>query len=285
MSNQPAVIRVASVMAQRFFKPATWPPGAILLVHVLATLPVLFYLLYQYTHVPAAEGIKGQAFSFQSTLPLWVPWAGALGGTTVSLVGVAHHSADWNGPKYALWHLLRPLLGMITGTLAVLILLFVIRGVVGEVNLPATGKPYDNAGLAVLFVLAFVVGFREETFIELVKRVVDVLFGPGSNARAERLAFIPSNLTATVPSGATTTEATVTLHNDTQDTYVVVAADLTVDDARFTATSDATNLDAGKTMTVKVTYTPTSRPASDVGVLTARVGGHTVRAIVRGVAT
>src|SRR3954462_8607766 len=59
-------------------------------------------------------------------MPLIVPWAGALGGVTVSLMGTARHSRDWDG-QWNLWHALRPFLGAVAGTVAFLIVVIVLR--------------------------------------------------------------------------------------------------------------------------------------------------------------
>ncbi len=37
-------------------------------------------------------------YSFQDVLPMWVPWAGALGGSFVSLVGVTAHTGSRPSP-------------------------------------------------------------------------------------------------------------------------------------------------------------------------------------------
>ena len=73
------------------------------------------------------------------------------------------HAHEWDGARYAYWHLARPVLGLVTGSVAVLILLFVLRamsgGGAGAVAVDPT-KPYDGAAQAFMFVVAFVVGYR-----------------------------------------------------------------------------------------------------------------------------
>ena len=104
--------------------PKRWSPGAFL-VYQLLVLTLLTWLLFRYA-VAKPEHVV--AFPFTRVLPLWVPLGGALGGSTISLVGIAHHASGWDGPGYAFWHLARPVLGLISGSIAVLALLFVLKG-------------------------------------------------------------------------------------------------------------------------------------------------------------
>src|SRR6478752_6970670 len=137
------------------------------------TMGVLLLAALYFTATPPSR--YHYTFSFTSVLPLWVPWAGALGGCTISLVGIVRHGRHWD-PSYAYWHLARPLLGGVSGTIGVLIVVLVLKSVAATP--PATaGAPavqdvtYDRAGVAVLAVLAFVIGYREETFRTLIRRV------------------------------------------------------------------------------------------------------------------
>jgi hypothetical protein len=63
------------------------------------------------THLPSQIG----------PVPLAVPWFGALGAVTLSLYGVLWHRVDWD-PTYVLWHVVRPLMGVVLGTIAFLLL-------------------------------------------------------------------------------------------------------------------------------------------------------------------
>jgi RsiW-degrading membrane proteinase PrsW (M82 family) len=113
--------------------------------------------------------------AFERVIPLWVPWAGALGGVTISLVGVTKYAGTWK-PALRWWHISRPLLGAVSGTFAVLLLVFVLQSIVPD----ATASGYSVRGTAVLTGIAFVVGYREETFRELVKRAADLLLKPAA---------------------------------------------------------------------------------------------------------
>ena len=64
---------------------------------------------------------------------LVVPWAGALGGVTISLVGVCRHGDSWQA-KWNYWHIFRPVLGAIFGVLGILVLALILGGISGIGN-------------------------------------------------------------------------------------------------------------------------------------------------------
>jgi hypothetical protein len=145
-------------------------------------------------------------------LPLGVPWFGALGAVTLSLYGVFDHNDHWN-PKWNYWHIARPLVGIILAIIAYFIFITLINSTgltprtsatttsmststtsgttlapttTGNPATSATSVPGQTGGTAtgpstllLYYVLAFIVGFREDTFRSLIKRAADVLFGPG----------------------------------------------------------------------------------------------------------
>lgn len=136
-------------------------------------------------------------------IPLAVPWAGAAGGVAISLVGVCRHGHDWDR-RWNYWHLFRGLLGMLFGTLGVLIAVLVIGSVTG-VDRTTGFSSLSPASQAFLAVISFVVGYRESTVRELITRVVDLVFTPvggksddlgGQLATAKEVDF------GTVPAGS-----------------------------------------------------------------------------------
>lgn len=108
-------------------------------------------------------------------IPLAIPWYGALGAVTIGLFGLFQHANSWD-EGYRNWHIARPLTGATLGLLAYLIFLVVID---------ATGTEAKKAGhpefvyYLIAFIIAFIVGFREETFTTLIKRAADLFIGPG----------------------------------------------------------------------------------------------------------
>jgi hypothetical protein len=106
-------------------------------------------------------------------IPLGVPWFGAHGAVTISIYGVVDHSEGWQ-TKWNLWHTVRPVVGAILGTLAYLIFIGVIQAT-GTTPSSVASTKSTSIVLVTYLVIAFVVGFREETFRALVQRVVDIL--------------------------------------------------------------------------------------------------------------
>lgn len=254
-------------------------PGFVLgyqAVLMLASLALLWLFTSGAWHVPH--------MGWEDVVPLWVPFGGWLGGITISIVGVAMHTHDWNRQRYGYWHLARPLLGMLTGTVAVLIVLFVIKGVAGS-PIPSGAETYSPSGIAVLFVLAFVVGYREETFRELVKRVLDVILGPGGDATAEqRVALVPALTVLTAKAGGSA-PGTVTLVNTTSDTFdvsqVTPQIDPAVGNLKVALAPGNGQLGPGQSTELSLSWTPEASAQSAETTLVVTVGGYRVTSVVR----
>ena len=103
-------------------------------------------------------------------VPIGVAWMGALGALTNSVNGVLRHGGSWN-PDYNLWHATRPALGAIVGSVSVLMFAVLMS------SSGATSTTYTT-----FYVLAFVSGYREQTFRELIKRVTDMILSPTDKA-------------------------------------------------------------------------------------------------------
>lgn len=106
-------------------------------------------------------------------VPVGVPWFGALGAVLISLTGIFEHQHDWE-PGYWPWHLSRPLIGVGLSVVSVIILKAGILAV-GSAPQPQQSIPSN----LLYYLVAFLVGYREETFRELIKRLVDVILSPG----------------------------------------------------------------------------------------------------------
>jgi hypothetical protein len=108
-------------------------------------------------------------------IPLSVPWWGALGAVTISMTGVFRNRERWDS-AYNQWHVSRPVIGAIAGSIGYLIFICVIR---------STGaSPPKSAPSAVVFdLVAFLVGYREAVFRELLQRATDVLLKPNDSSK------------------------------------------------------------------------------------------------------
>lgn len=106
-------------------------------------------------------------------VPISVPWFGALGAVLIGLYGIFDHShRDWQRGLNS-WHVARPFTGAVLGTVGFILFVSVIRAT------GITPQPSEGVGKLVYFAVAFVVGFREETFRQMIKRVADLIVGPG----------------------------------------------------------------------------------------------------------
>lgn len=140
----------------------------------LAYIGVLAAIALVHSHWSWAHRLLGTTLG---PIPLAVPWWGALGGVTISLSGLFKHAASWD-ERYEAWHVARPVMGAVMGSVGYLIFIVVIRSTGASV--PAT----TSAGGAAFDLVAFLVGYREAVFRELLRKAVDILLSPGSSTGA-----------------------------------------------------------------------------------------------------
>jgi membrane protease YdiL (CAAX protease family) len=106
-------------------------------------------------------------------LPFEVPWFGALGGSLISLAGIFDHNRGWD-PKFNYWHYARPVVGAVIGSVGAL-LFYVIGDLANSNPIRVNATVFD--------VVAFLVGYREASFRELIQRATDLLIRPGAAAK------------------------------------------------------------------------------------------------------
>jgi hypothetical protein len=114
------------------------------------------------------------------TIPIGVPFFGALGGVLVSLSATSDFRGKFWDPSWEAWHYTRWLIGGTVGIVGVLIFQagILATGLQIPDNNDTTGQATDKTNLA-YYVIAFGIGYREETFRELVRRLVEVILSPG----------------------------------------------------------------------------------------------------------
>lgn len=116
------------------------------------------------------------------SLPIGVLWFGALGAVVISISGAFDHRSDWD-PSWNLWHFTRPLIGI---SLAVVSWLIFEAGIlaVGSNPAPSAAATPTSTGTSpknlLYYLIAFIVGYREEIFRALIKRVADVILTPNT---------------------------------------------------------------------------------------------------------
>lgn len=205
--------------------PRSWSPGVFFCIDALLLVVLLgAALLFATGALPEVHPGGRPGAVFLSVVPYWVPWAGALGGVSISLVGVAGYAGEhWDPYHYGYWHLARPFLGSVFGTFAVLIIVLVLK----TVTTVDTKVPYTAQGVAVLSVFAYVVGFREATFRDLVTKVVDVILSPGTAEIEAVLAFVPAVINLRLgPAAPPSASAVVHVFNASADSVHVTQASI-----------------------------------------------------------
>ncbi|HET7799325.1 MAG TPA: hypothetical protein VFL38_02825 [Humibacillus xanthopallidus] len=261
--------------------PKDWKPGAFY-VYAIAWITLLCLLALGYSLETPLSWLPHAQFGFTEVLPLWVPWAGALGGATISLVGVTDHSAAWEGPKYAYWHLARPALGAVFGVIGVLAIVLVLQAV----SPAAKDNVYTAQGIGVLAVFSFLLGYREETFRELVKRLVDTLVKPAAPAVPTFVTLAPATVDLGTCAVSSTAATSLTLVNRASKDIDVTPADIAI-----SGTNDVTHgvaapftTGAGTDSTIPLTWTP-SAPGPLSATVTVTAGATSVTARLTGTAT
>jgi len=107
-------------------------------------------------------------------VPIIIPWFAALGGVTISLTAVFRHADDWD-PSYFFWHIARPFMAVVLGSVAYLIFL---GGVLASGSVAVSATPTSGIQGISYDVIAFVGGYREDVLRTLIKRVVDLILNP-----------------------------------------------------------------------------------------------------------
>ena len=109
---------------------------ALLILGVLYALTVLSFMPDTFVSVPVA-----------------VPWFGAVGAVLISLTGVFEHEHDWDD-NYWPWHVARPFIGASLGVVSVLIFK---AGILAVGSTPSPSPSIPNNLL--YYVMAFLVGY------------------------------------------------------------------------------------------------------------------------------
>jgi hypothetical protein len=140
----------------------------IIYLTLLAVLAILYFTDRSALSVPDSFG----------SVSVGVPWFGALGAVLISLTGTVEHRGDWD-PSYRFWHWSRPLLGASLGIVSVLIFQAGILAVGSTPTVNVANVPRN----LLYYLVAFLVGYREETFRALIKRLTDIVLSPGTKGK------------------------------------------------------------------------------------------------------
>jgi hypothetical protein len=232
-------------------------------------------------------------------LPIAVPWFGALGAVTISLEGIFLWNNQWDR-KYNYWHIGRPLFGAVLGIVAFFI--FIVTVSTSGTSPQFLDHPEKSAAkdFIIYYIVAFLVGYREETFRELIKRATDLILKPGTGApTAPAVTFRVAGATppeiryADTPTNGTA-RVVVEVQNSGNAPLVTPAVAVTPIAPTVANTFSTVNdhvtgggdLAPGQVRTVEITFTPPA--AQDCsGTLTVTASNldspKTIRVVGRGV--
>jgi hypothetical protein len=107
-------------------------------------------------------------------LPVGVVWFGATGAVMASLYGIFVHNQDWD-PSFNYWHYCRPLFGAVSGSIGALIYLVLLH--LGNSSTVTVDR-------LTFYVAAFIFGYADKSFIEMIENVTSVIIKPGAQGSA-----------------------------------------------------------------------------------------------------
>jgi hypothetical protein len=201
-------------------------------------------------------------------LPLLVPWGGALGGVCNAMIGVSRHWADFDpdrrsyqARRWNAWYLVQLPIGAAFGTVATLIVVLFL----GAIGTTTTGEvDITPRGVAVLFVIAFVVGYRQDVFRKLVERVVDVILVPGTSTDTsddEGFSLTPTRLDFGKVTVGSVGHNKVAVKNLGRGLIRLPDAAFEVPKGAFTVAGTVGNVAGGATSAVPISFSPTAAEA------------------------
>ncbi len=252
-------------------------PGGLLVI-TLGQFALLLLLLlgfnYGWLNLDSLPVIIG------GVLPIVVPWGAALGGICIALVSITAHWAKWDAPAdgrpsaeaktWNGWLLVRMPLGAALGTVAVLIVVLLLGTIGADAG---GGVAVSPTGAATLMAVAFIVGYRQETFRDLVARSVDVILGPGTPAKNESISLDTAKVDFPQTPVNGSSDQAVQVSNLGRKLLVLPSSQVTVTKP-FSVTTMPGNLAGGGTGSIGLSFRPTD-PGSYSGTLTVTADGGT----------
>lgn len=217
--------------------------------------------------------LKDRPILLGGILPVAVPWFGALGAVTISLEGVFLWNSQWDS-KFNYWHIGRPLFGAVLGIVA-FFLFVVIVSASGSAPKFLDDRSAPAKDYIIFYVVAFLVGYREETFRELIKRATDLILKPSAApAAAPAVTFKVGGATppqVQCPNAAVGQRTSVIVEVQNSGAAPLVAPVVSIapvaptPPATFATANDhvtgAGDLQAGQSRTVEVAFAPASAGA------------------------
>jgi hypothetical protein len=170
------------------------PPGAVLSILALQSLILLILLLGWVIGQWAWLRHSFPGGLFAGSFPIVVAWAGAAGGIAHAGRGltthwsryVDPHTSDEERQKWNAWSLAQGPLGAVYGSAGIL-LLVVVLGVIGSGS--SGNLDLSPAGRLTLSAIAFLIGYHQQIFHDMITRTVEAIFAPRSRSAHDDTAY------------------------------------------------------------------------------------------------
>jgi hypothetical protein len=141
----------------------------------LVWLVALVALFFVWILTPGFRSDLPTLYGNNPGIPVEAPWFGAIGGLAASIGGIVYYARGRWEDRFNYWHLVKPVLGAITGAVSCLLLIVILRAGTGNDKITTDPTTFDAS--------AFVFGYAESAFRELVKKVTDVFVKPGDQPK------------------------------------------------------------------------------------------------------
>jgi hypothetical protein len=139
-------------------------------------LVVLVGLFFIWILTPSFREQLPKLYGHNPGIPVEVPWFGAIGGLAASLGGIAFYGHGGWSDRFNYWHPFKPALGAITGGVSCLLLVVILRAGTGNAKITTDPTTFDAS--------AFVFGYAEEAFRELIRAVTNIFIKPADKPQS-----------------------------------------------------------------------------------------------------
>jgi len=144
------------------------------LIASLAWLVLLVALFFIWILTPEFRNELPKLYGHDPGIPVEVPWFGAIGGLAASLGAIVYYGrGNWRD-SFDYWHLLKPALGAITGAISCVLLVVILRACNGNAQITTDPTTFDAS--------AFVFGYAESAFRELIKTITNIFIKPAGTS-------------------------------------------------------------------------------------------------------
>lgn len=154
----------------------------------LAWLVALSALFFVWILTPGLRADMPKLYGHDPGIPVEVPWFGAVGALVASFGGIFFYSRGRWLRRFNYWHVVKPAIGALTGSVSCVLLVVILRTATGSSKVGTDPTTFDAS--------AFVFGYAESAFRQLIKTITDVFLKPGEGTNtAEKVKRTSANST------------------------------------------------------------------------------------------